>query len=66
MTVRSNGGLRRTGRTWSRDGLSGPIMVDDRGTEYECHEGSVADIFNGRLDAILAPLADKLVDELSE
>lgn len=45
--------LRRTGRTWERDGQSGPVMVDGHGNEHECYEGSVADITNGRLDAYL-------------
>jgi hypothetical protein len=42
--------LRPTGRTWERDGFSGPVMVDGAGDEHECFSGSVADIGNGKLD----------------
>ena len=60
--------LRDTGRTWERDGMTGPVMVDGYGNEVECFRGSVADITNGRLDAYLAMpggALDRLVDALT-
>jgi hypothetical protein len=56
--------MRHTGRSWSKGELSGPVMVDGHGHEYEVVEGSVADFTNGRLEQIFEHLG--LVDKVME